>query len=143
MQEFQIQVDIQAAPDRVWSVLRDVERWHEWTASVTSINLREHGPLVVGSTAIVRQPKLPPARWKVTAVDDAHRTFTWESWAPGVRVIANHSVAQVGTGSRATLSVAYAGMAGPLLVRLLGDLNDRYLAMEAEGLRKRSEQPPR
>ena len=34
--EFQVQVDIDAPEDVVWEVMSDGERWHEWTASVTS-----------------------------------------------------------------------------------------------------------
>ena len=59
--DFSIDVDIDAPPDRVWAVMSDIERWHEWTPSVKSISRREQGPIRPGHRAWVRQPKFPPA----------------------------------------------------------------------------------
>jgi Polyketide cyclase / dehydrase and lipid transport len=141
MTDFSIQVEIQAPPSLVWEIMRDVERWQEWTPTVTSIRLLGHAPLAVGTRAIVRQPKLPPAKWRVTELDESGRSFTWVSWAPGVRVIARHWVEALGEGSRANLSLRYSGVLSGLLVFLTGALNDRYLALEAKGLKERSESP--
>lgn len=135
--DFSISVDIAAPPDRVWAVMSDIEKWREWTASVKSITLRDPGPLRTGSRAWVRQPKFPPAHWTVTDVSE--RSFTWVSRAPGMVVTARHSVTPIGTGSRATLSLNFAGIFGPFFGRLTRDINNRYLAMEAAGLKRRSE----
>jgi uncharacterized protein YndB with AHSA1/START domain len=135
--DFSISVDIAAPPDRVWAVMSDIEKWREWTASVKSITLRDPGPLRTGSRAWVRQPKFPPAHWTVTEVGE--RSFTWVSRAPGMLVTARHSVTPIGTGSRATLSLNFAGIFGPFFGRLTRDINNRYLAMEAAGLKRRSE----
>ena len=135
--DFSINVDIDAPPDRVWAVMSDIERWHEWTASVRSITRREHGPIRPGHRAWVRQPRFPPALWTVTEVRDG--SFTWVSRAPGMVVTASHSVTPIGNGSRATLSLNFAGILGPFFGRLTRDINNRYLAMEAAGLKGRSE----
>jgi carbon monoxide dehydrogenase subunit G len=139
MTDFSIQIEVQAPPARVWDIMRDVERWPEWTPTVTSIRLIDRGPLTVGTRAIVRQPKLPPAKWRVTELDEGRRRFTWVSSGPGVRVIARHSVEALGEGSRATLSLRFAGVLAGLLACLTRGLNDRYLALEAKGLKQRSE----
>ena len=59
-------VEIDAPPERVWEVMADVERWHEWTASITAIERRESGPLRLGASARVTQPKVPSVVWVVT-----------------------------------------------------------------------------
>ena len=139
MNDFSIEVDIQAPPPLVWEIMRDVERWPEWTPTVTSIRLLDRGPLTVGTRAIIRQPKLPPARWRVTELDETHRTFTWISRAPGLRVVARHWVEARGDGSRATLSLRFSGVFAGLFAHITHGLNDRYLALEAKGLKQRSE----
>jgi hypothetical protein len=142
MLDFEIAVPISALPDRVWAVMRDIERWPEWTPTVRKIRRIDTGPLAVGSQAVIWQPKLLAAKWKVTELDDAGRTFTWETRGPGMRLQARHWVDASGGGSRATLSLHFSGFLGPLFARLTRNLNDRYLALEANGLRERCEGRP-
>ena len=137
--DFDISVDIAAPPDVVWSVMSDVERWHEWTPSVRSIRLLDKGPLGIGSRALIRQPRFPPALWKVAALEQG-RSFTWETGAPGMRVYGRHSVAAAPGGSRANLHLHYEGAIGNLLARLTRGITNRYLGFEAAGLKKRSEE---
>jgi hypothetical protein len=66
----------------------------------------------------------------------AGREFTWVSWAPGMRVTARHSVCE----GRAVLSLRYEGLFGPWLARRTREITERYLALEAEGLKRRSEE---
>jgi uncharacterized membrane protein len=136
---FETSIDIAAPADVVWSVMSDAERWHEWTPSVTSIRLLDGRPLRVGHRALIRQPKFPPALWKVTALDDG-RSFTWKSGAPLMRVFARHSVEPTPQGCRATLRLDYSGPLGRLLARMTRDITNRYLHLEASGLKRRSEE---
>ena len=138
--KFDATIDIAAPPERVWAVMSDVERWHEWTPSVTRVKRLSQRPFAIGERAIISQPRYPPALWKVTALDPG-RSFTWVSAAPGLRVSGRHSVEPTPGGSRATLSVEYQGVVGRLLGRLTRDLTQRYLRFEADGLKARSENP--
>ena len=76
--QFSISIDIDAPADRVYEVMADTDRWHEWTPSVTSIKRLDSGPFVVGSRAVIRQPMFPPALWTVTAIDE-RKGFTWSN----------------------------------------------------------------
>lgn len=138
--DFSVSVQIAATPERVWAVMRDVERWHEWTPTITSVQWLNGGSMRVGARARVRQPRLPPAEWTVTAVDD--RGFDWESRMPGLRIVGKHHVTPVAAGVRVTLSVQFSGLLGGLIGRLTASINKRYIALEADGLKRRAEANP-
>lgn len=138
MDPFQETVEIAAAPARVWPILVDVERWHEWTASIRSITLRGPAPFGPGSRVRIRQPKLPPATWTVTElVPGSH--FTWVSAAPLLRVTATHALVATASGTRVTLGIVHDGVLGRLLARLTNAITRRYVRLEAEGLKRRAE----
>jgi hypothetical protein len=138
MTYFSLSVDIRASSERVWEVLSNIEHWPDWTPTVTNVQRLDRGPLAVGSRARLRQPKLPPAVWQVTELGEG-RSFTWVTRSPGVRVTACHWVEALEGGSRATLSLQFSGLLGPLVARLTLGLNERYLALEARGLKTFSE----
>ena len=136
--DFSISVDIAAPPSVVWSVMSDVERWPEWTASVKRVRRFSEGPLELGSRALINQPKFPPAVWKVVDLDEGRR-FQWRSGMPGMWVVGDHSVTATPTGSRATLALHYSGLLGDLMAKMTEGISNRYLSMEAAGLKKASE----
>jgi uncharacterized protein YndB with AHSA1/START domain len=139
MTHFSISIEISAAPARVWSVMSDVERWPDWTPSVTRVEHLEAGPLRIGSRARIKQPKLLAAVWEVTRLEPG-KSFTWVTRSPGVRVTGFHAVEPTNTGSRATLSIDFAGLLASFVAWLTRNLNSRYLNYEANGLKKRSEE---
>jgi len=140
MREFNTTIDIAAPPSRVWQVMSDVDRWHEWTPSITSIRRLGRESFGVGTKAWVRQPKFPPALWKVSSVEPG-KSFTWVSTAPGMRVVGRHSVEATAIGSRAILNLTYSGLLGGLFARLTRGITERYIGFEARGLKARSEDP--
>jgi hypothetical protein len=135
---FETTVMIQAPPSRIISVLCDIERWSQWTTTVTSAKRLDGGSFGEGSRALLRQPKLRPAVWQVT-VFEPRRGFAWVTRGPGVQISGEHWVEPEGEGCRVTLSLRFSGLLAPLLAWLYRDLNNRYLAIEAQGLRARCE----
>lgn len=138
--EQSIVVDVDATPERVWEVMSDIERWPEWTETVTSVTRLDSDSLGLGSRVKVQQPKLPATEYVVTEFEPG-RAFTWVATGPGVRTTARHGIEQRGySGSRVRLSVEQAGPLGVVMGRLFfRKLTDRYLATEAAGLKARSE----
>ena len=77
-------IDVDAPRTAVWPVLRDVERWPEWTASVREARFRSGPALEVGAQVRVVQPRLPAGVWTVTKCE-AGRGFEWVLRNPGCR----------------------------------------------------------
>lgn len=135
---FEITVDVDASPETVWSLLKDVERWPDMTASVERVELLDE-PFAVSSRARVRQPKLRPAVWTVTALTE-NESFTWESRSPGVTTVGGHAVIPKPDGTTAVrLTLDQKGPLAPLIALVAGRLSRRYVTMEATGLKSKAE----
>jgi uncharacterized membrane protein len=137
--EQSVSVDIQALPERVWEVLTDVEQWPEWTETVRSVRRLDDGPLRAGSRATINQPKIPETEYVVTELEPGE-SFTWVATGPGVTTTARHEIQALDGGrSRVRLTVEQRGWLGSTVGRFYRGLTDRYLAMEAAGLKARCE----
>ena len=136
--QVEVAIDIDAQPDRVWAVMADVERWPEWTESMTSVKLLD-GAFGLGKSARVKQPRLPGSVWLVTAFEPG-RGFAWETHSLGTHTIGGHRVEPRDSGARATLTIRMTGGLTPLLAPLTSRFVRRYMEMEAAGLKKRSEE---
>lgn len=133
-------IEIDAPADVVWRVFADVERWSEWTKSVTSVRALDESALAVGRRYEIRQPRFPRLVWEVTDVEDGVG-WTWRQRSPGGTTFARHHVAELPDGrTLVRQEIEQRGPIGALVGRLTRGLTRRYLDMEAQGLKRRSEQ---
>jgi uncharacterized membrane protein len=137
---FQATLDVAATAQHVFDVWSDVEHWPDWTRSVTSVQRLDEGPLRVGSRATVRQPRLPTAVWEVTELVPGE-TFTWVARGLGIVTTGRHSVAPTdGAGIvTVTATLEQEGPLGAVVGLLTRGLTERYLQMEAQGLKAHCE----
>ena len=131
-------IDIDAPAAIVWATLADVPAWPTWTASVSTAEWVGEGGLVVGSAAKLKQPKLRAATWSISAVDEG-RAFTWETKSPGFLITASHAIADRGAGVTVTLSTDITGPMAPIVGAMTAKIGKRYVATEAEGLKRHCE----
>jgi uncharacterized membrane protein len=139
---FETSTDIDAALGDVWMVLTDVERWPQWTTSMTSVQRLDEGPFAVGSRARVRQPKLPAAVWEVVDLEP-EVSFSWTARTPGITTTAEHRLTpRPGGGVGVTLSIRQTGPLSPFVALFTSRITRRYMQMEADGLKRRCENVP-
>ncbi|OJZ75169.1 polyketide cyclase [Mycobacterium paraffinicum] len=133
-------VEIDAPSQLVWDVFSDVARWPEWTASVTSLVGRDGPALATGKRFAIKQPRMPKLVWTVTEIDPGS-SWTWEVRSPGASTVARHYVTGL-PGGRTLVrqELDQRGFLGALVGRLMVSMTKRYLEMEAQGLKARSEQ---
>lgn len=139
MRRFETTIEIDAPPARVWAIISDVERWHEWTPSITRIERLDRGPMRVGSKARVKQPKLAASTYEIT-IWEPNRGFDWVTRSGGVTGVGKHWIEPVDGGSRVTLGVEFSGALAGVIGWLFGALTTRYINLEAQGLKQRAEQ---
>jgi uncharacterized membrane protein len=126
---------IAAPAAAIWKVLLDIERWPDWTDTVTTATWLDSGPVRVGRRACLTQPRLGTAEWEITELDP-EKIFVWTRRSPGVTTVGGHFMtAGPGDGTILTLSIDHSGpLAG--VVRLLTDrVTRRYIDTEARGLK--------
>ena len=136
---FETTVEIEATPDKVWATLADVERWPEWTASMTQVECLNGESLALGAMVRVKQPRMPALVWKVIELDPG-RSFSWQSKSTGVTTVGSH-VVKTTADNRVTvaLGIEQSGPLAPVIGLLLSKTTRRYIKMEAEGLKQRCE----
>ncbi|CAM3077316.1 polyketide cyclase [Mycobacterium intermedium] len=133
-------VEINAAAPLVWEVFTDVERWPEWTPSVSSLVALDGPELAVGKRFQIKQPKLPTLVWEVTELEPGV-SWTWVQRSPGGLTLANHLLTPIGEDrTLARQSIDQRGPIGALVGKLMLRTTRRYLEMEGLGLKSRSEQ---
>ena len=136
---FEKSIDIDAPQQRVWDVLSAVEEWPQRLETVDSVELLTPAPITKGSRVRLKQPKLPEGTWDVTTWD-APSYFEWTQKMSGATSVAGHRVEALGEGrARLTLTLEMRGLLISIIGRFYKDLTNRYMNLEAEGLKRAAE----
>jgi uncharacterized protein YndB with AHSA1/START domain len=133
-------IEIDAPPELVWRVLMDVERWPQWTPSITTAKRLEPGMFRTGSNVLLKQPRLPETVWRVSSMTP-QEAFTWTSRSRGVASVARHVISALPDGG--TRAEGHLQQTGPLgwFARLFfSRLTKSYLEQESQGLKERCEE---
>ncbi|WP_324651789.1 SRPBCC family protein [Georgenia sp. H159] len=134
--------EVEAPVGEVWAVLTAPDRWPTWTASMDEVELLD-GRFGPGARVRVVQPRLRPAVWTVTDYDEGSR-FTWTSTSPGVTTTGEHVLVPVGPDrTELRLRLRHEGPLAWLAHLLFGSRTRRYVALEADGLKRAAEQRAR
>jgi uncharacterized protein YndB with AHSA1/START domain len=137
--EYRTSIEIDAPPEVVWAVLTDVERWPEWTKSMQHVEFVEGAGLKQGTKVRIKQPRLPVMVWEVVDVEP-RRVFTWQATSGGMASVGDHRLS-VASPNRTTaeFGIGQSGALAPIIGLFTAGLTRRYVQMEAEGLKRRSE----
>ena len=136
---FEKSIDIDAPQQRVWDVLSDLEAWPQRIETVDTVELLTPAPIGPGSRVRLKQPKLPEGVWEITTWD-APAYFEWTQKMTGTTTVAGHRVESLGDGrSRLTLTLDMHGALFAIVGRFYKDLTNRYMTLEAEGMKRAAE----
>lgn len=136
---FEKSIEIDASQQRVWDVLSDLEAWPRRIETVDVVELLTPLPLAEGSRVRLKQPKLPEGTWDIT-VWDAPTFFEYRQKSGGVTSVAGHRVEALDEGrSRLALSLDMRGLLVPVVALFSKSMIHRYMATEAQGIKRASE----
>jgi uncharacterized membrane protein len=138
---FETSIEIDAPQQRVWDVLSALEAWPQRIETVDIVELLTPAPIAKGSRVRLKQPKLPEGTWDVT-VWDAPSYFEWTQKTSGITSVAGHRVEARGEGrALLTLTLDMRGLLIPIMALFYKDLTNRYMNLEAEGMKRAAESP--
>ncbi len=131
-----VSADIDAPPERVWTLLTDASGFPRWNSTVTSIT----GDIAAGERLAITVP-VSDRTFKVTVAEfDAPRRMVWsDGRAPMFRGVRVYTLEPRGDGTRFTMAETFRGLMVPMIARTLPDFApvfERYasdLKAEAEG----------
>ncbi len=136
-------IEIEAPAALVWDVFVDVERWSEWTASITRIVALDGPGIEVGKRFEIKQPGMPKLVWQVTEVEPGS-SWIWRQRSLGATTFASHTVVPKDTDrTLVEQGIVQRGPLGVIVGALMRRRTRRFLDLEAQGLKVRSEQSRR
>jgi len=139
MSKYSTSITINTGQEATWNVLSDVSKWHEWTPTVTKVEVLDSPELKLNNRYKVYQPKLQPAVWTVTNIEPSS-SFTWETSAPGMHMIAVHALTSKGDNqTELLLTFTFGGFLGSILGKMISKTSQEYIETEAQSLKKRVE----
>ena len=140
---FEKSIEIDAPQQRVWAVLSNLEAWPQIVETVDTVEPLTPRPFTTGSRVRLKQPKLPQGIWEITVWDEPSY-FEWTQKASGVTTEAGHRVEPLENDrSRLTLTLDMRGLLVPIIGRFYKDLTNRYMQLEAEGIKRAAESTER
>lgn len=128
-------ITIAVPVDRVWELTIDIERWPTLTPTILSVERLDGGELRIGSSARVRQPRMPLAVWTVTELEPLSR-FVWEARILGSRFVGGHHLTSTSDGTQNTLTLDVNGWTAGLLSLAAGSAMRQAIATENGGFRR-------
>jgi ribosome-associated toxin RatA of RatAB toxin-antitoxin module len=131
-------LEIAARPEHVWALTVDVERWPSLTPTISSVERLDAGPLRVGSSARVTQPKQRPAVWTVTELEPVSR-FVWSTKVGPVTMTGGHRITPTPDGCTNTLTLELSGFGSRVLARLIGPTIRKAIETENAGFKAAAE----
>jgi uncharacterized membrane protein len=136
---FETTVEINAPLDTVWEILVDVDRWPEWTRSISAVKRLDEGAVGVGSRVRIKQPRMTALVWQVAEFEPGV-SFTWRTASLGVTIIGTHRLTRTNDERvSVTFGIRQSGALAPMIALLTAARTKRYVQMEADGLKRRAE----
>jgi uncharacterized membrane protein len=131
-------ISIQAPAEVVWRLTAGIADWPSFLSTMQRIEPLEAGPLRVGSSAKVKQPRQTEAVWTVTRLEPG-REFTWRTARLGLEMVGSHLVEEDAGGCRNTLILDVTGPASRPFGWVFGPVLRRSLRDENAGFKRKAE----
>lgn len=134
--QFQEQVLINAAPEKIFKLYADVANWATWDTDVKSSAI--HGAFIAGAKGMIQPSKGPKSNIAFTQVEE-NRLFTVESKLPLCTMKFEHELSAHNGQTQVIHRVSFIGLLAPIFGRLIGSQIHKNLPATLQGLKQAAE----
>ena len=125
MKQFRTSIDIASDPQKVWGLITDGARWHEWNSTVEKLE----GRIALGETVKVYTKQAPGRAFPVKVAEmSAPNRMIWKGGMPlglftGTRT---YELQRSGPGTRFTMNEEFSGLMAGLIGKSIPDLQPAF-----------------
>jgi hypothetical protein len=123
--QYEVDIDVKASPDRIWTLLTDAPGFPRWNSTVTSIA----GEIAVGQRLALKVPIAPDRTFKpkVTELEPARRMVWSDGAAPMFKGTRTFTLTPKGDGSTTFSMVeVFRGIMLPMIKGSLPDFREPF-----------------
>ena len=144
MQTITTEIEILATPEKVWSIITDIDKWHEWSPTINA----SQGEAAVGSTVTITMmskeagkdgPKYSPEILKM----DEPKYLHWRAYMMAGFIFTNDKIIELEkteTGTKVTHKETFKGLMAALMKGQMEKGVPPMLNAMNEALKKKAEQ---
>ena len=134
--QFEEQIVIEAAPEKVFALYENVTAWSSWDPDVKTSSIE--GSFSSGASGSLQPSSGPKARIKFTEVMP-NRSFTVETKLPLCVMRFEHELTLLPSGTNAKHRVTFQGFLSPFFGRVIGSQIRKGLPNTLQGLKRAAE----
>lgn len=134
--QFEEQITIAAAPEKVFALYENVTAWSSWDSDVKASSIE--GSFSSGASGSLQPSSGPKARIKFTEVMP-NRSFTVETKLPLCLMRFEHELTSTSAGTNVKHRITFAGLLAPFFGRVIGSQIRKGLPNSLQGLKQAAE----
>lgn len=133
---YQVVIDINAAPETVWAILTDAAKYPEWNSTIESVT----GQIALDEKIRLKAKIAPDREFKLKiSTFDAPLRLVWEDGSFIFRGVRTFTLERLGERqTRFTMVEVFSGAMMPMIAGSLPDFSDAFTAF-AQDLKRASE----
>jgi hypothetical protein len=130
------EVIVHADPETIFSLYENIESWPQWDEEVAAVSLPDG--LRENAQGWLQPRSGPRAKIQVASVTSPLQ-FSVESQLPGCKMVFDHRIEVIDTGTRVTHGVYFKGATSFVFAKLIGPSLNRGLPLTLQGLKREAE----
>lgn len=143
MQTIRTEIDIKATPEKVWGIITDVDKWHEWSPTINASEGKAETGSTVTITMMSKEPGKDGPKYSPKIIQmDEPRYFHWRAHMMAGFIFTNDKIIELEKTDAGTKVIHKETFKGLMAVAMKGQMEKgvpSMLNMMNEALKESAE----